>query len=312
VSLKAANRRVRTLGPLLRQRWGQAVRKVGMRVGASCPNRDGTLGRAGCLFCAERDERPPPTDVASLIAPALREPGPPTIAYLQGHSVTQIGAERLGTLLDELAGLPRVVAITLGTRPDALPADVLATLARRASSVELWVELGLQTAHDDTLRLIGREHDVACFVRAVGELRARALSVCAHVILGLPCATAEGALVLESCERAAATARLLGKLGVEAVKLHNCHVLRGSRLAALHAAGRFEPPTLDEYLERLIAFLEELPAGVEVHRLVAEARPPELIAPAFTAEKARTLARIHAELERRDVWQGARLPAAPT
>ena len=109
---------------------------------------------------------------------------------------------------------------------------------------------------------------------------------------------------METAEDASATARLLGRLGVEAVKLHNCHVLQGTPLADLHRRGRYRPPDLDEYIERLIPFLEHLPPTTEIHRLVGEARPPRLIAPAFTADKARTLERIRAALIERDTWQG--------
>jgi len=183
---------------------------------------------------------------------------------------------------------------------------VLALLQRIAAERELLVELGLQSADDEVLRALGRQHDVACFAGAVEALHARGARVCAHVVLGLPAPRPDGTLRPEGRNGAAASARLLGALGVEAVKLHNCHILAGTGLARLHAEGRFEPPGLERYLELVIAFLEELPAVVELHRLTGEARPPALIAPAFTAEKARTLQRLRALLEERDVWQGSR------
>jgi radical SAM protein (TIGR01212 family) len=309
----AVTNRARELGPLLRARHGGPVRKLGLRLPARCPNRDGTLGTDGCLFCAEESEPPPPLE-AQVEAGLLRGSGP-LIAYLQGGTATAgIRAEELREILARLRAEPRIVAIHVGTRPDALPPAMLEVLADDARRGELLVELGLQSANDETLRLCRRRHGVACFVSATRALQARGVRVCAHVILGLPTLAArpeESLLPAEDEEGAAATARLLAQLEVSAVKLHNAHVLEGTGLARFYRSGRYRPPELEGYLERLIAFLSHLPEAVEIHRLVGEARLPRLIAPAFTAEKARSLAWIRSELERRDVRQGARIGERP-
>ncbi len=299
--------RTRDLGPILRHRYGKKVRKLCLRLGATCPNRDGTRGRGGCAFCAER-QWPAPPPIAEQLRRGQEKLGADTavVAYLQDHTATHLPPERLDEILIEVRQSPRVVAITVGTRPDALPPAILEVLCRHAAAVDLLVEVGLQTASDPTLRFIGRMHDVPCFEGAVARLHRAGLRVGAHVILGLPTPGAGKLLLTEGPAAATDTARLLGRLGVEAVKIHNCHVLRGTRLEALFAQGLFAPPELDGYLERLIPFLEHLPAQTEIHRLTGEARYPALVAPAFTAEKQRTLQRIRAELEVRDVWQGSR------
>jgi uncharacterized protein len=294
-------RRTHDLAPLLKARYGQAVRKACLRIGARCPNRDGTLGRGGCIYCAEVG------DESRSLEEQLRRWSRcdrPVIAYLQDRSATHLPAYALDCALERLCATPQVVAITIGTRPDCLGPEILDLLAARCQQKAILVELGLQSADDRTLSFVGRQHTVADFQRAVTDLHRRALRVCAHVILGLPTPGADGGLLVESAGHAVRTAQLLARLEVDAVKVHNCHVLRGTPLSELYNAGRYAPPDLAGYLERLVPFLEHLPPAVEVHRLLGEARPPELIAPAFTAHKSRTLALIRTALEACDTWQG--------
>jgi hypothetical protein len=320
--------RTRDVGPLLRARFGQAVRKLPLRVGATCPTRDGTRGSRGCLFCAGT----PASELSleqQLEAGLARLGDVAVIAYLQDHTATHLPAAQLDRILARLRACRRIVRIAIGTRPDCLPEPVLDVLARHGAAPldggpDLLVELGLQTADDHILSFVGRLHTASDFSDAVRRLHREHLAVCAHVILGLPSPQGEprgvwrgkgrtgalcaqdGALSPEPVAGAIRTARLLGELGVEAVKIHNCHVLRDTELAALFFEGRYTPPTLDGYIDRLAGFLEHLPSTVEIHRLVAEARPPDLVAPEFCADKSRTLQQIRAELERRDVWQGSK------
>ncbi len=288
------------------------MRKICLRLGTTCPNRDGTLGSGGCIFCAEEDRPIPAPSVDQQMAAGLArlKRGTKAIVYLQDHTATYLPAPRLDRILTSARSYDQVVAIHVGTRPDCLPDEILEVLRRHATAVDLLVELGLQTARESTLELVGRRHDLECFVQAVGRLHRRVIAVCAHVVLGLPAGQpGSGPLVPESAEDAVATARLVGSLGVEAVKVHHCHVLRGTPLATLYEQGRYEPPSQEGYLERLIAFLEHLPAETEIHRLMGEASAPSLLAPSFTARKSRTLQWIRDELKRRGVYQGSRLRA---
>ena len=308
----------RDIGPLLRRRHGAQVRKICLRLGTSCPNRDGTLGTGGCIFCGEQDRPPAPPVAQQLAAGFARfEPGTKAIAYLQDHTATHLPAPRLESVLASIRSHERVVAIHVGTRPDCLPREMVEVLARHATGVEVLVELGLQTANESTLELVGRRHGLGCFREAVQRLHEHGLKVCAHVVLGLPSASdqkqkgvsspnAARVLVPESARDAVATARLVGSLGVDGVKIHHCHVLRGTPLAVMYGEGRFEPVSLEGYLDRLIAFLEHLPPETEIHRLVGEAPLRQVVAPDFTAKKSHTLQWIRAELKGRGVYQGAR------
>jgi radical SAM protein (TIGR01212 family) len=199
----------------------------------------------------------------------------------------------------------QVVAVHLGTRPDCLSKPVLRLLEKHARDKAILVEIGLQTANETTLHFLRRMHGLQCFQTAVGDLHAAGLPVCAHVILGLPTPQGDGQLAIEGIEQAAATADYLAELEVEAVKLHNCQVLLGTALAELYDRGQYIPPDFEGYLQRLIAFLKHLPERTEIHRLVGEATPPLLIAPEFTAHKAKTLQRLRAELELRGIHQGS-------
>ncbi len=292
--------RTRDLGPLLRARFGQRVRKICLRLGTTCPNRDGKVGRGGCIFCAEQ-EGPQGSALATLERSlATQTMGGPIIAYLQDHSATYLPAEDLDRVLERIRLLPALVGVHIGTRPDCLPPPVLEVLRRHGAATEILVELGLQSAKEETLEHIGRRHSLECFGLAVQALQEIQVKTCAHVIMGLP--TADGSC--EGSQAAITTAEYLATLGISAVKIHNCHVLQGTALAALHARGDYTPPDLEGYLERLIPFIEHLPATVEIHRLVGEARPPRLIAPEFTVDKGRNIHRIRQELIRRDTWQG--------
>ena len=303
---------VNELGPIMRRRYGRSVRKVCLRPGTTCPNRDGSLARGGCLFCAE-PEPLPPAPVPLQLERSLRrlDPDVPVIAYLQDHSATYLPAARLDELLTLLWGHPRVVGISLGTRPDCLPPPVLEALSRHArppggEGEPLLVELGLQTAHDETLTLLNRQHTVADFDRAVAALRGAGVAVCAHVVLGLPTPGADPHhLEREGAAHARRTALHLGAVGVDAVKLHNCHVLRHSPLERLHLEGRYTPPDLACYLDLLAEFLRHLPGQVEIHRLVGESPAARLVGPAFTAQKAATLRKLREGLDQRGLVQGS-------
>jgi radical SAM protein (TIGR01212 family) len=302
---------VHELGPILKKKYGKAVRKICLRIGATCPTRDGTSSELGCAFCAE-EETPAPLSIREQMEIGIRRMGPhtPVIAYLQDHTVTYLAAERLGEILEAIRCFPQVVEITLGTRPDCLFESILRVLARYTSEIELLVELGLQSANDQTLALVNRQHTVKDVEQATERLHRIGARVCAHVILGLPTPcikrSASGLMLqLEGEAHVIATADLIAQTGIEAVKIHNCHVLEGSLLADWYRDGRYKPPQLEEYISLLEVFLLHLPSTVEVHRLMAEARPPFLIAPSFTADKNRSLHRIRAALSAKNLSQGS-------
>jgi radical SAM protein (TIGR01212 family) len=199
-------------------------------------------------------------------------------------------------LYREALANPQVVGLSIGTRPDCLSPEVLDLLADIARDRLLWLELGLQSAHDDTLKLINRGHDAACFSQAVRDAADRGLEVVAHVILGLPG---------EGPREMAATARYLGGLPLQGVKIHLLYVVRGSALEDLYRQGSYRPLEEEVYVRAVADFLELLPPHLVIHRLTGDPHPEELVAPAWCREKSRVLTGIREEMDRRGRRQGS-------
>ena len=207
-------------------------------------------------------------------------------------------ARKLRELYDAALAFPQVVGLSLGTRPDCLPDEVLELLAGYARDRLVWLELGLQSAHDATLQRLNRGHDVACFTAAVNRAAARGLEVVAHVILGLPG---------EGPGEMAATAEYLGRLPLQGVKIHLLYVIKDSGLARLHQAGEYACLTEDQYVNLVVDFIERLPSRLVIHRLTGDPHPEELVAPAWCLDKPRVLRRLREEFTRRGTRQGSRL-----
>ncbi len=300
VSPEGLAERVSLLGPALRRRWGRPVRKLPLDAGATCPVRDGSKGRGGCSFCppsgsgngagavplAEQVE----AGLARLRASAGRRGRkmPAVLAYYQAFSTTHCAAGELAARLEPALRHPAVDGVIVATRPDCLDGPRWEVLAAAAARKPLWLELGLQSSSDATLAAVGRGHDVACFDRAVARARERGLEVVAHVILGLPGEDEAACL---------ATAEHLAGLGVEGVKLHNCMVLEGTRLAGDWRAGRYRPWEREAWARCAARFLARLPAGMLVHRLAADPGRDRLLAPEWAADKAGALAALAAAME---------------
>lgn len=313
--LPRANRLNRLAG-VLRRRFGRPLRKVPLDAGFSCPNRDGTLSRAGCAFCNPRGSGTGLFAQGLALArqwDRLRGPSPkhPGLAYLQAFSNTHGPAERLAAVLDEIAALPGVAGLCLGTRPDCLDREKLELLAAfrerlRSSELpepELWLEMGLQTCHDQTLARVNRGHDAACFAQATKAAADLGIPVCAHLVLGLPG---------EGLPHFLQTVDFVNALPLAGVKLHNLYVAEGTALAALWRAGQLPLPTREEYLEWLCALLPRLRPDLVIHRLAADPAPGELLAPDWAGDKRTTLDMLERMLEERDIRQGAVLaPADP-
>ena len=218
------------------------------------------------------------------------------IAYFQSFSNTYAPVEVLRELYHEALSHPRVVGLSIGTRPDCLSPEILDLLSDLARERLLWLELGLQSAHDDTLSLINRGHDAACFAQAVRAAADRNLEVVAHVILGLPG---------EGPEDMAATARFLSGLPVQGVKIHLLYVVRGSALEDLYRQGGYRPWRKGNMSACVADFLELLPPRLVIHRLTGDPHPEELVAPEWCRDKSRVLTGIREELARRGSCQGS-------
>lgn len=296
--------RYRDLNTHLRGLFGERVQKIPLDAGLGCPNRDGTISREGCLFCDAWGSGTGAWTRGLSITEQIREwqerlerrfGARKFIAYFQSFTNTYGPVGTLRALWEEALSVEGVVGLSVGTRPDCVNREILEALRACGKGRLIWVEYGLQSAHDQTLRLINRGHDVAAFTRAVGLSRELEISVCAHVILGLPGETRD--MMLD-------TARFLGSLPVEGVKIHHLYVCRGTALERLYREGRYRCLGREEYVELVSDFLERLSPDMVIHRLSGDPRPGELVAPAWSLDKGRLLAQIRETLARRHTWQG--------
>ncbi len=294
------DRRYRALGPYLRQRFGGPVFKVPVDAGFSCPNRDGTTGTGGCIYCNNssfspgRARLPVRRQIAEGIA-AGRRKAERYIAYFQSFSNTHGLPDQLRALYEEALACPGVVGLAIGTRPDCLPGPVLDCLADLSRRHPLWLELGLQTASDRTLSAINRGHSAAEFEEAVTRCRAAGIEVVAHLILGLPG---------EGPREMMASARFLTRLKVQGVKLHLLHVVRDTVLERRYYQGRVPLMGPRQYVEQVCDLLEILPPATVIHRLQADCPEALLVAPAWINRKSSILNDINRTMENRDSWQG--------
>ncbi|MGA7800839.1 MAG: TIGR01212 family radical SAM protein [Gammaproteobacteria bacterium] len=287
---------VNTFGTDALRRYGERVHKLAIHAGFTCPNRDGTRGRGGCTFCNNVSFSPnvrTDPDIAGQIAAGRRVIARRTgarrfIAYFQAYTNTYEAPERLDALYRQALAEPDVVGLAVGTRPDCVPEPVLDLLAGyRDRGYEVWLELGLQSAFDETLERVNRGHGFAEYRAAVRAAHARGLSVCTHLIVGLPGEGHEQAL--ESLHRVL-------ELGVEGLKLHPLHVVKGTQLANQWRRGAYRPLSMAEYVDTAAQMVRLTPPQVVFHRLTGTASENLLLAPRWCAKKWRVLNAIESAL----------------
>lgn len=300
------DKRYYDLNTYLRERFGQRVQKITVDAGFTCPNRDGTLGTGGCVYCNDRGSGTGAAARGLSVREQLeqgkdallrRYKARAFIAYFQAFSNTYGPVERLRRVYDEALSVEGIVGLSIGTRPDCVDAPKLDLLQSYCSRRMVWVEYGLQSIHARTLSRINRGHGPEAFIEAVTETRRRGIAVCAHLILGLPG---------ESRHDMIATAEAVTRLGVDGVKLHLLYVVRGTPLERLYVSGEYHCMTQDEYVETVCDVLERLAPRTVVQRLTGDPHPRELVAPAWSLRKQQTLSRINECLVQRGTRQGCR------
>ncbi len=296
--------RYRSLNSYLRETFGEKAYKLALDGGFTCPTRDGTLDTRGCIFCAGGSgdfAAPVGGDVYAAIEKAKErvagKGGKRFIAYFQSYTGTYAPVGRLRDLYIRAITHPDVAALSVATRPDCLPDEVIALLAELNRFRPVWVELGLQTVHEETARYIRRGWALPVFDGAVTRLREAGLTVIVHMILGLP---------WETAEMMAETARYIGESGAQGVKFQLLHVLEGTDLAEDYRRGTFRTLTMDEYIDVLESCVESVPADMVIHRLTGDGAKKNLIAPLWSADKKRVLNEIRRRFELDDVQQGRR------
>lgn len=267
---------VNMFGGDLARRYGEKVHKLTLHGGFSCPNRDGTLGRGGCTFCnvaSFADETQQAHSIAEQLAyqaTRVNRAGR-YLAYFQAYTSTWAEVQVLRAMYYQAVSQANIVGLCVGTRPDCVPEAVLDLLSEyQQQGYEVWLELGLQTAHDKTLHRINRGHDFACYQKTTRLARQRGLKVCSHLIVGLP---GEGET------ECLATLQRVVESGVDGIKLHPLHIVTGSTMAKAWQAGRLAGIELDAYTHIAGEMIRHTPPDVIYHRISASARRPTLLAP---------------------------------
>lgn len=292
----------------LKQTFGEKIYKLALDGGMSCPNRDGTLSLGGCSFCSEGGSgdfaEPVCISVTEQIEKAKKLVAKKIqkghyIAYFQSFTNTYAPCDYLERLFLEALEHPDIVALSIGTRPDCLPPDVITMLSRLNTKKPVWVELGLQTIHETTAIDINRGYALPCFEQAVTELKAAGLTVIVHVILGLP---------KESRDMMLETVRYLGSMNppIDGIKLQLLHVLKGTRLAALYEAEPFPMMSMEEYISLILDCIRILPPHIVIHRLSGDGPKKLLIEPAFSSNKRLLLNSISKAFKTTGAYQGER------
>lgn len=288
---------MKLLNDYLRETFGCKVYKIALNAGFTCPNRDGTLGTDGCIFCSAGGSGEFAEDATLSITEQI-EAGKARvakkikdgkyIAYFQAYTNTYARIDRLRSLYMEAAGHPDIVAISIATRPDCLPGEVLDLLDEIQKIKPVWIELGLQTIHLKTAAYIRRGYDLPVYDRAVRELRSRGIEVITHVILGLP-----GETIPEMLE----TVRYVCDSGATGIKLQLLHVLKETDLEKEYLEGRVHVLSEDEYLDILEQCLRLIPEQVVIHRLTGDGDKRLLVAPLWSGDKKHVWNRIQKIME---------------
>lgn len=298
-------KRFYSLDLYLKRTFGQKVYKIALDGGMTCPNRDGTLGTKGCIFCSSggsgdfAGKRLQGQSVTTQIDKAIsqiqtrKHTGSKFIAYFQSYTNTYAPVEYLRTLFFESIAHPDIVGLSIGTRPDCLPVQVLDLLSELNQTTTLEIELGLQTIHDSTARFIRRGYALPVFEQAVHELHRRGISIIVHLILGLPG---------EDAEEIFETIQYINRLPIQGVKLQLLHVLDGTDLK--DHLGSFHILSMEEYISLVIECLKRLRPDIVIHRLTGDGPKDLLLAPLWSTQKRVVLNTIGKRMKEEQFYQG--------
>lgn len=298
------DKRYYSLNYYLKQHYGRKLYKIALDGGMTCPNRDGTCGSRGCIFCSEGGSG----DFAGDRALSIREQlalgkasleekysGHSYIAYFQAYTNTYAPVQHLRQLFEEAVSDPEVCVLSIATRPDCLGEDVIELLAELNLQKPVWVELGLQTIHPKSADFIRRGYPLSVFEDAVTRLRKAGIEVIVHTILFLPGETPSQMLD---------TIRYLNTQDIQGIKLQLLHVLKQTDLASYYEQHPFPLPSLEEYLELLGACICTLRPDIVIHRITGDGPKSLLIAPLWTSDKRNVLNQTARYFKEHDIWQG--------
>lgn len=306
-----SNKRYYTLDYFYKQKFNSKVFKVSLNAGFSCPNKDGTKGYGGCIYCSKLGSG----DYAGKVEKSLLEqfnevkdimlkkwPDSKYIAYFQANTNTYAPIEELKEKYESVINLDNVIGINIATRPDSITDECLDYLENLSKRTYLTIELGLQTIHDKTSKLINRGHDLKCFENMLEKLRGKNINVIVHIINGLP---------YESKDMMIETAKYLANKDIQGIKIHMLHILKDTALANLYEKEKFHVLTREEYVDIICSQLEVLREDIVIHRVTGDPNPNDLIEPSWLIKKFGVLNEIDKEMVRRNSYQGIKYKKYP-
>ena len=301
------NKRYHTYNYYLKHRFGQKVFKVPLNVDLGCPNRDGTKGVGGCIFCSAKmsgDFAGNPWDDIETQFNQIRAKMHNKwqeglyIPYFQAGSNTYSDVETLKRMYETALSFENVVGLSIATRADCITEEIAALLQDISKRTYLTVELGLQSVHDETARLCNRCHSYEDFLKGFEMVKSRGINVCVHIINGLP---------FESREMMIETAETVGRLGIHSIKIHLLHILKGTRLGEMYENGEFEALEMEDYVDIVCEQLERLPEDVIIQRVTGDGAKDDLIAPLWSLKKFCVMNEIDKKMARENLCQGDKL-----
>lgn len=300
------NKRYHTFNYYLKNKYHNKVAKVSLNANFTCPNRDGTKGIGGCIFCSNsgsgdfagnvKDSLEKQFDDVSVLL-QKKWPNCKYIAYFQANSNTYGPVEKLRNCIEPFINKKDVVAISIATRPDCLEAKILEYLDSVNKRCDLWIELGLQTIHDKTAKLINRGHSYLEFIEGLNKLRRLNINVCVHIINGLP---------FETYEMMLTTAKEIGKLDIQALKIHMLYVIKNTKLHQMYQNNEFTMLNRDEYIDLVTEQLSYLPENIVIERLTGDGNVNDLIAPDWSIKKVTILNDIDKLMVKKNYVQGCK------
>lgn len=298
------NKRYHTYNYYLRNKYKHKIAKVSLNAGFTCPNRDGTCGKGGCIFCSDSGSG----DFAGNVYDSLQKqfqdvsqvmankwPNCQFIAYFQANTNTYGSVERLKKTFEPFLNQENIVGIAIATRPDCLSEEICDYLYELSLKCDLYIELGLQTIHDQTAELINRGHDYQTFLHGLNQLRKRNIDVCVHIINGLPYETYD--MMLE-------TAKTVGKLDIQGLKIHNLFILKNTRLYQYYQQNPFPLLSRDEYISLVVDQLAYIRPEIVIERLTGDAPIKDLFEPQWSIKKVTILNDIDKLMKEKDIYQG--------
>jgi len=293
-----------TLNEFLKEKFGEKVKKIPLDAGLTCPNRDGTKGLGGCIYCDPKGSGTGLYKEGKSLDEQLRyflelfkkKNFKKFIAYFQSFSNTYAPLEKLKELYDIVFIDPSIVGLAIGTRPDCIDENVVNLLKTyQEKGYYLWIELGLQSIYNETLKLINRGHTFEDFLKAYHLLKENDIPVVVHIIFGLPKETKE--MMME-------TVKTLAKLKIDGIKFHALYIPKGSKMEEMYLKGEYKPLEMEEYVELVALALTYLPPSTVIHRVCSEAKEEDILAPTWVSKKMEVINLLRKFMNERNLYQG--------